>query len=75
MADYIPAADAEFHAWQHNFVATATGNLAGLGLAAGDTQPRQVSGVASCGCDAGRSFAYGPVKAVVNSAKSLSPTA
>jgi len=36
MADYIPAADAEFHAWQQNFVSVANANLAGLGLVAGD---------------------------------------
>lgn len=36
MADYIPAADAEFHAWQQNFVTVANANLAGLGLVVGD---------------------------------------
>jgi hypothetical protein len=39
MADYIPAADAEFHAWQQNFVSVANANLAGLGLVAGDMTP------------------------------------
>lgn len=29
MADYIPAPDAEFNAWQTNFVTYATANLAG----------------------------------------------
>lgn len=32
MADYIPAPDAEFNAWQENFMAYATANAAALGL-------------------------------------------
>ncbi len=39
MADYIPAPDAEFNAWQSNFVTYANANLAGLGLVAGDMTP------------------------------------
>ena len=39
MADYIPALDAEFNAWQANFVTYANANLAGLGLVAGDMTP------------------------------------
>lgn len=36
MADYIPAPDAEFNAWQVNFVTYANANLAALGLVAAD---------------------------------------
>ena len=32
MADYIPAPDAEFNAWQGNFLSYATANAAALGL-------------------------------------------
>ncbi len=32
MTDYIPAPDAEFNAWQQNFVTYANTNLAALGL-------------------------------------------
>ncbi len=32
MADYIPAADGDFDAWQVNFIAYATANAAALGL-------------------------------------------
>ncbi len=39
MADYIPASDAEFNGWLGNFVTYASGNLAGLGLVAGDLTP------------------------------------
>lgn len=39
MADYIPAADAEFNAWQVNFVNYANANLAALGLTAADMTP------------------------------------
>jgi hypothetical protein len=39
MADYIPAPDADFHAWQQNFVSYASGNLGALGLVAGDLTP------------------------------------
>lgn len=39
MPDYIPAPDAEFNAWQQNFVTYASANLAGLGLVAGDMTP------------------------------------
>ncbi|MBX3395393.1 MAG: hypothetical protein KF841_08490 [Phycisphaerae bacterium] len=39
MADYIPAADAEFQAWQTNFVNYANANLAALGLTAADMAP------------------------------------
>ena len=39
MADYIPAPDAEFHAWQQNFVTCANANLAALGLVASDMTP------------------------------------
>jgi hypothetical protein len=39
MADYIPAADAEFDAWQTNFVDYATANMAELGLDAADLTP------------------------------------
>jgi len=39
MPDYIPAPDAEFNAWQANFVSYANANLAGLGLVAGDMTP------------------------------------
>jgi hypothetical protein len=34
--DYIPAGDAQFHAWQNNFVVYVNGHLAELGLVAGD---------------------------------------
>lgn len=39
MPDYIPAADAEFHVWQENFIAYAGANLAALGLVAADLTP------------------------------------
>ena len=39
MADYIPAADAEFNAWQQNFVTYANAHLVDLGLVAGDLTP------------------------------------
>ncbi len=39
MPDYIPGPDAEFDAWQQNFVAYANANLAALGLVAGDMAP------------------------------------
>jgi hypothetical protein len=39
MGDYIPAADAEFHAWQQGFVAVGNAKLGGLGLVAGDMTP------------------------------------
>jgi len=36
MPDYIPAADAQFHAWQNNFVTYVNNHLADLGLDAAD---------------------------------------
>lgn len=39
MADYIPGPDANFQAWQTNFVSYANANLAALGLVAGDMTP------------------------------------
>jgi hypothetical protein len=39
MADYIPRTDANFDAWQANFVSVVNGNLAGYGLVAGDLTP------------------------------------
>lgn len=39
MPDYIPAPDADFNAWQINFITYASANLAGLGLVAGDLTP------------------------------------
>lgn len=39
MADYVPAADAEFNSWQANFVEYANDNLAALGLDAADMAP------------------------------------
>jgi hypothetical protein len=39
MADYIPAPDADFNAWQINFVTYANANLAALGLVAADLTP------------------------------------
>lgn len=39
MADYIPAADSQFDAWQQNFITYANANLAALGLVAGDLTP------------------------------------
>lgn len=39
MADYLPAGDAEFNAWQTNFVTYANANLLALGLVAGDLTP------------------------------------
>ena len=39
MPDYIPASDAEFNAWQANFVTYANANLAALGLVAADLTP------------------------------------
>ena len=32
MADYIPAGDAQFHAWQNNFIVYVNNHLADLGL-------------------------------------------
>ena len=32
MADYIPAADGDFDAWQDNFITYASANAAALGL-------------------------------------------
>ena len=34
--DYIPAGDAQFHAWQNNFITYVNAHLADLGLVAGD---------------------------------------
>ena len=34
--DYIPAGDAQFHAWQNNFVVYVNNHLVELGLVAGD---------------------------------------
>lgn len=39
MADYIPGPDANFNAWQSNFVTYANANLAALGLVAADMVP------------------------------------
>ncbi len=39
MADYIPGPDANFQAWQSNFVTYANANLAALGLVAADMTP------------------------------------
>lgn len=39
MADYIPGSDANFQAWQSNFVTYANANLAALGLTAADMAP------------------------------------
>ena len=39
MADYIPGPDANFQAWQSNFVTFANANLAALGLVAADMTP------------------------------------
>jgi len=39
MPDYIPGGDAEFSAWQANFVTYANANLAALGLVAADLTP------------------------------------
>lgn len=39
MADYIPGPDANFQAWQANFVTYANANLAALGLTAADMAP------------------------------------
>ena len=39
MADYIPASDAEFNAWQTNFVSYANAHLVELGLDAADMAP------------------------------------
>lgn len=39
MADYIPGPDANFQAWQANFVNFANANLAALGLTAADLAP------------------------------------
>ena len=39
MADHIPSPDAEFHAWQHNYVTYANAHLVELGLVAGDLTP------------------------------------
>jgi hypothetical protein len=39
MADYIPGPDANFQAWQSNFVTYANANLAALGLTAADMTP------------------------------------
>ena len=39
MADYIPGPDANFQAWQSNFVTYANANLAALGLTAADLAP------------------------------------
>jgi len=36
MADYIPGPDANFQAWQSNFVVYANANLLALGLTAPD---------------------------------------
>ena len=35
-SDYIARPDAQFHAWQNNFVTCVNGHLADFGLAAGD---------------------------------------
>jgi len=42
MPDYISAPDAEFDAWQQNFVSSANANLAAVGLAAADGQELHV---------------------------------
>ena len=39
MADYIPGPDANFQAWQANFVTYASANAAALGLTPADLTP------------------------------------
>jgi hypothetical protein len=39
MADFVPQSDAEFDAWQGNFVSYASANLTALGLTAADLAP------------------------------------
>ena len=39
IADYIPGPDANFQAWQSNFVTYANANLAALGLTAPNKAP------------------------------------
>jgi len=43
MADYIPAADAEFNAWQTNFLDYASANSVELGLDAADLTPLEAA--------------------------------
>ncbi len=37
--DSIPCPDAQFHAWQNNFVTYVNGHPADLGLATGEHEP------------------------------------
>ncbi len=67
MADYIPGPDANFQAWQSNFVVYANANLAALGLTAPDMAPITAG-------QAGWNAAFPAHVAAVNAAKAAKQT-
>ncbi|MBL8880099.1 MAG: hypothetical protein JNG88_13355 [Phycisphaerales bacterium] len=67
MADYIPGPDANFQAWQSNFVTYANANLAALGLTAADMAP-------ITSAQSGWATAFPAHVAAVNAAKAAKQT-
>jgi hypothetical protein len=67
MADYIPGPDANFQAWQSNFVTYANANLAALGLTAADMTPITTA-------QTGWATAFPAHVAAVNAAKAAKQT-
>lgn len=67
MADYIPGPDANFQAWQSNFVTYANANLAALGLVAADMTPVTAT-------QTGWTTAFPAHVAAVNAAKAAKQT-
>jgi len=51
--DYIHAGDAQFHAWQNNFVTYVNNHLADLGLVAGETSGFTSGQSSGCHCRSG----------------------
>jgi hypothetical protein len=67
MADYIPAADATFQAWQANFLSYASANAAALGLTPADLTPLTAA-------QTGWASAFPAHIAAVNNAKAAKQT-
>jgi hypothetical protein len=67
MADYIPAADATFQAWQANFLSYASANAAALGLTPADLTPLTAA-------QTGWATAFPAHLAAVNAAKAAKQT-
>ena len=67
MADYIPGPDANFQAWQSNFVVFANANLVALGLTAPDMAPITAA-------QTGWATAFPAHVAAVNAAKAAKQT-